>query len=127
MGSSQDEKDTPASSYDADRYVGAAPELERLRTQALAAWPVEARWLGAHGLSDGMQLLDVGCGPGFVSEQLAALNPAGQTVGLEPDPRLADLAESLFAPCPGLALHRGSLERNHLPEDSFDFASSNTW
>lgn len=93
-----------------------------MRNQALAAWPIEARWLKAQGLADGMRVLDVGCGPGFVSEQLAALNPNGSTVGLEPDPELARLADALFASHPNLSLHRGSLESNDLPEKDFDFA-----
>jgi len=118
----RDNPDRPGGSYDFGRQVGRERELERLRIQALAAWPVEARWLKAQGLADGMRVLDVGCGPGFVSEQLAALNPGGKTVGLEPDPELARLADALFASHPGLSLHRGSLANNDLPENDFDFA-----
>jgi len=93
-----------------------------LRNQALAAWPTEARWLEAQGLTDGMHVLDAGCGPGFVTEQLAILNPGGRTVGLEPDPELARLADALFASRRGLSLHHGGLGSNDLPENEFDFA-----
>lgn len=122
MVSIHDNSDRPGGSYDFGRNVDRKHKLERLRNQALAAWSVEARWLTAHGLADGMRVLDVGCGPGFVTEQLATLNPSGNTVGLEPDPELAHLADTLFASRPGLSLHHGSLASNDLPAASFDFA-----
>ncbi len=114
--------DHPGGSHDFSGRAQRERELERLRDQARAVWPIEARWLEAQGLADGMQVLDVGCGPGFVTERLAALNPNGRTVGLEPDPELAQHAEVLFAPYPELSLHVGSLARNDLPSNHFDFA-----
>ena len=117
-----DNPDRPGGSHDFRRHAGRERELERLRHQALAVWPIEARWLKAQGLADGMRVLDVGCGPGFISEQLARLNPNGTTVGLEPDPELAGVAETMFASHPGLSLHLGGLGSNDLPENAFDFA-----
>lgn len=117
-----DKPDKPSGSYDFGPRVDRERKLERLRNQALVVWPVEARWLTAHGLADGMNVLDVGCGPGFVTEQLAQLNPGGKTVGLEPDPELARLADTLFASRPGISVHHGSLSGNDLPESHFDFA-----
>ncbi len=49
-----------------------AGELERLRRQATLSWQQEARLLRWIGLADGMCLLELGCGPGYVTEQLAA-------------------------------------------------------
>lgn len=114
--------DPPGGSFAFSQNPDRAHELDRLRHQALAAWPMEEAWLKNRGLADGMHVLDVGCGPGFVSEKLARLNPAGVTIGLEPDPELARLAGKRFDAIPGLSLHQGSLAHNHLPENYFDFA-----
>ena len=97
-------------------------ELERLRRQALVAWPMEARGLARLGLANGMRVLDVGCGPGFVTHALAALNPDGETVGLEPDATLARIARASFEGRPGIILHEGDLAHSTLPAASFDFA-----
>lgn len=114
--------DPPGGSHAFSQHPSRARELDRLRRQVLAAWPMEEFWLKGRGLTDGMHVLDVGCGPGFVSEKLALLNPTGVTIGLEPDPELARLAGKRFDANPGLSLHQGSLAHNHLPESYFDFA-----
>jgi SAM-dependent methyltransferase len=46
-------------------------EAERLRAQAAAIWTREREALARAGLTAGMRLLDVGCGPGGVLERLA--------------------------------------------------------
>lgn len=97
-------------------------ELERLERQALVAWAEEQRLLTRLGLADGMRVLDVGCGAGFVTAQIAELNPNGETIGLEPDLTLAKLASDRFNGRAGLSLHVGSIDDNHLAEGSFDFA-----
>ena len=56
-------------------------EIERLRGQALWGWDKESRNLNWFGLIDGMSILEVGSGPGFVTEQfspfvLTATSPA---------------------------------------------------
>lgn len=117
-----DTSDPPGGSHDFSRHPSPESELERLRRQVLAAWPMEELWLKKRGLADGMQVLDIGCGPGFVSEKLALINAAGMTTGLEPDPELARLAGERFDANPALSLHHGSLVDNDLPEGHFDFA-----
>lgn len=114
--------DPPGGSHAFSQNPSAASELERLRRQVLAAWPMEELWLKRRGLTDGMRVLDIGCGPGFVSEKLALINPTGVTTGLEPDPELARLAGQRFDANPALSLHQGNLARNDLPERYFDFA-----
>lgn len=117
-----DNSDPPGGSHAFSKNPSRARELDRLRHQVMAAWPMEEFWLKGRGLTDGMHVLDVGCGPGFVSEKLARLNPTGVTIGLEPDPELARLAGERFDTNQGLSLHQGSLAHNHLPESYFDFA-----
>src|SRR3954453_14491339 len=86
---------TSQSSYDASSMpLGLDKELERLRAQALITWPTEARNLRWMGLAPHMTVLELGSGPGFVTEQLLGLVPDGEVIALEIDPVLRDRAEA---------------------------------
>ena len=74
--------------------LGLDRELERLRDQALISWPVEVRNLKSFGLRDNMSVLEVGSGPGFVTEQLVDLVPVGSVTALEIDPVLIEKARA---------------------------------
>src|SRR5690349_20574132 len=81
-------------SYDAaSTPIGLDKEIERLRDQALMPWNKESRNLAWIGLSDGMSVLELGSGPGFVTEQLLGMVPNGSVTGLEIDPVLIERAE----------------------------------
>ena len=45
-------------------------EVKRLASQARGGWGKEARTLSWFGLQDGMSVLELGSGPGFITEQL---------------------------------------------------------
>ena len=61
------------SAYDASSQpIGLDKEVERLRGQALVVWEKEARNLAWLGLRDGMSILELGSGPGFVAAMMAA-------------------------------------------------------
>src|SRR5690242_12535608 len=64
-------------------------EIERLRGQAFWAWAKEARNLTWFGLRDGMSVLELGSGPGFITELLLALCPNSHITCVEIDPDLA--------------------------------------
>lgn len=73
---------------------GGEAELTRLRAQA-AEYEASARWLlDALGIQPGARVLDVGCGPigilGLLSERVG---PRGKVVGLEREPRFAQMAK----------------------------------
>src|SRR5215218_8964985 len=68
-------------------------EIERLRVQALCGWDKESRNLAWFGLRDGMSILEVGSGPGFVTEQFLALCPNSHVTCVEIDPDLIVPAE----------------------------------
>ena len=51
-------------------------EVERLRDQALMCWEKDARTLEWFGLHNGMSVLELGSGPGFITEQLLAVLPS---------------------------------------------------
>lgn len=107
-----------------DRPGGVDMEIERLRNQALIAWEREARTLQWFGLRDGMSVLDVGAGPGFVSAQLLDMLPNGSVTALEVDPVMIERAESYLADRKGdrLKIVQASLMSSGLPEASYDFA-----
>src|SRR5205085_10656830 len=85
---------TPESAYvAADQPIGLDREVERLRDQALIVWDKEARNLTWLGLRDGMSILELGSGPGFVTRQLLELVPGGSVTALEIDPVLIERAE----------------------------------
>jgi ubiquinone/menaquinone biosynthesis C-methylase UbiE len=111
-------------SYKASEMPGGLDkELERLRHQALQLWPKEARVLTGFGLRDGQAVLEVGGGPGFITEQLLHLLPTSPITVVEIDPEMVAQARSYLGDQDGrLAIHEGSILDSGLPEQSFDFA-----
>lgn len=100
-------------------------EIERLRGQVMWAWEKEARDLTWLGLRDGMSILELGSGPGFVTEQLLALCPNSHITCVEIDPDLA-LPADQYLKSRGLQGHytivQGDVMKMDLPDDAFDFA-----
>ena len=100
-------------------------EVERLRGQALWGWDKEVRNLAWFGLRDGMSILEVGSGPGFITEQLLDSFPDSHVTCLEIDPVLIPRAEQ-YLQSKGKQGHytimQGDIVRTDLPGDRFDFA-----
>lgn len=100
-------------------------EIERLRGQAEWAWAKEARNLGWFGLRDGMSILELGSGPGFITEKLLALCPNSHITCVEIDHQLIEHAERHLR---GVGLGgrytivQGDAARMPLPGNGFDFA-----
>ncbi len=103
---------------------GVDREVERLRDQALTTWPKEARDLKWWGLRDGMSVIDVGAGPGFITGELLDMLPSSKVTALEIDPVMIERAQGYLAGKSGdrLAIVQGSVMGTKLPDDSFDFA-----
>src|SRR5258706_8305711 len=76
-------------------------DVERLRAQALLSWPREARALTQLGLQDGNAILEVGSGPGFITEQLLEALPHSTVTAVDLDPDMCDLARNRLAHRPG--------------------------
>jgi len=68
-------------------------EIQRLAAQARSGWGKEARTLSWFGLKDGMSVLELGSGPGFITAQLLDLLPNSVVTCLEVDPALLAQAE----------------------------------
>lgn len=111
-------------SYDAHAaHRDFASEVARLRAQALVTWPKEAARLEAYGLSDGMSVLEIGCGPGFVTRELLGRWPALKVTGLEIDADLARQARRLNRRAARrVRVVEGSILDAGLRDNRFDFA-----
>jgi len=108
----------PASPRDAQA------EIERLAAQAHSGWDKESRTLSWFGLKDGMSVLELGSGPGFITEQLLTLVPTSPITCVEVDRSLLDQAEQHLHHKAKERLHfvEGSVMDTHLERDQFDFA-----
>lgn len=70
-------------------------------------------------LEPGMDLLDVGCGPGTITVDLAALTRPGRTVGVDASAGVIEQARSL-APAAGAEFRVADLMDLPFPDGSFD-------
>lgn len=112
-------------SYVAEEMPGGLDrELDRLRKQALLSWDRELRVLRRLGLHDGMAVLEVGGGPGFITEQLLAALPAGAITMIDRDPTMIARARRNLQPGAGdrLQIAEASVMETGLPAAQFDFA-----
>ena len=108
----------PASEKDAES------EIKRLATQAQSGWDRESRALTGFGLKDGMPVLELGSGPGFITEQIITLVPNSPITCVEIDQTLLNQAKDYLrgkAKQP-ITFIEGSVTDTGLPSNQFDFA-----
>jgi ubiquinone/menaquinone biosynthesis C-methylase UbiE len=108
---------------DAERARDLAARLER-RAQAEDEVAARETYLTLLGISPGEHVLDVGCGSGAVTRDIARrVSERGRAVGLDPSPKLLALARE-FAAEAGLAdrveFREGDALRLPFPDRSFD-------
>ena len=101
-------------------------ELERLGWQhRVWADAAIAHWQRA-GFVPGQTILDVGCGPGFGSKDLAELlGTAGRVIGIDASARYVGFVNEVIADDPNTApieAHQGDVQQLDLPEASVDGA-----
>jgi SAM-dependent methyltransferase len=79
---------------DSSTYVirGGLEGRERLRVLSRVMWPATSALLDRIGIAPGANCLDVGCGSGDVTNELARLAPLGRTVGVDLDETKIQLA-----------------------------------
>ncbi|MGH3335636.1 MAG: class I SAM-dependent methyltransferase [Nocardioides sp.] len=70
-------------------------------------------------LRSGQRALDVGCGPGVLTAQLADRLGAADVVAIDPSPPFVEAARHRI---PGVEVHEGSAEDLPFPDDGFDLA-----
>ncbi|CAN7743794.1 class I SAM-dependent methyltransferase [Paenibacillus sp. LjRoot56] len=108
----------------ANAKLGFQNEVERLKVQAMMGWDKEFRNLSWYGLQNGMSVLELGSGPGFVTEQLLNGLQDSKITALEVDIDLLDVAKSRLDkfPSPRLQFVHSSVYDTGLPDNTFDFA-----
>lgn len=114
-----------SNSYAANpEYRGWEDELERLSAQVLLSWEQEARLLNWLGLQDGMSVLELGSGPGFVTGKLLPLLPNSSITAVEIDPEMHKRAKQHLGDSASnrLKLVEASVMNMGLPEKHYDFA-----
>ena len=121
----KEEKVDNQSSYQIQNISGnLETELNRLKAQVELFWEKELKRYKEFGLKDGMSVIELGCGPGFVIEKLMDAFPRVNITGMELDPFLVQYARDYlqaknFNRCKIIG---GSIMDTGLPGNSFDFA-----
>jgi SAM-dependent methyltransferase len=110
---------------DAARARELAGRLE-LRAKSLDEIEARAAYLDLLGVKAGERVLDIGCGSGVVTRDIARrVGPAGRAVGIDPSPQFLAVAREL-AQAAGLGgqveFREGSALHLPFPDGSFDVA-----
>ncbi len=105
-----------AGSYPIERRAG---EIERLLIQSKAMAPDTLAMLDRFGPMQGWICLDVGCGPGGITDLLSArVGPTGRVVGLDTDAEFLQHARNNAAA--NVEFRLGNAYASDLPAGSFD-------
>lgn len=111
-------------SYQFEALENTEFQTQRLLQQAQAVRGLEANLLRNAGIQPAQDVLEVGSGPGFVTDLLAELAPQGSVHALEPSPTLLAQIERnvTHKPAKGLFVHQGYGNAIPLPDQSVDFS-----
>lgn len=115
---------TSNSTYNANKAnIGIEAEINRLKAQVLMGWEKEYKFLKWYGLVDGMKVLEVGCGPGFVTEKLVENLPNSEITALDVDEKLLTKAKQLLNKVPNSKVKfiQSSVYDTGLPNNSYDY------
>ncbi|WP_030692749.1 class I SAM-dependent methyltransferase [Streptomyces globisporus] len=114
----------PSSYYKPGEHHAPENEIHRLRQQVAASWQKEARVLREFGLTADADVLEIGPGPGYITERLLEEIPDGTLTALELNEDLIEHARGHLAPArpDQLTLVQGSVLESGLPDESYDLA-----
>jgi ubiquinone/menaquinone biosynthesis C-methylase UbiE/acyl carrier protein len=115
-------------SYDVKQFSTTSEgEIRRLDAQLDLFWKKEYSLYTRAGLTDGMNILDAGCGPGYLAEKMLTIFPSVLVTAVEIDPVLIDVAQKrLNAYCTDgrCSIIQNSILQIDCPDNSFDFIIS---
>jgi len=98
-------------------------ELERLGLQHAVWLPYVLQGWQTAGLTAGSSVLDVGCGPGYASEDLLKIvGNAGKVVGVERSNQFVKSCRQKFETNKNATFYELDLMKDEIPESNFDFA-----
>lgn len=107
-----------------EHFADVDAELVRLEAQAAHLWPREGEVLRRQGLRSGARVLEVGCGPGFITERLLTLVPDGSVTGIDNDPYMIELAERRLSGRENLEFREASVTATRFLDATFDAATA---
>ncbi|MDP4183189.1 MAG: class I SAM-dependent methyltransferase [Bacillota bacterium] len=115
-------KNNKAGTYTFDEFANKEAELNRLIEQASLVSQLEFKLIKAHGLSDGMKVLDAACGPGIISCMISQNLKNANVTGIDINDNLLEKAKQRSIE-QGLDIRFMKGDIYDLPfEDEFDFA-----
>ena len=112
---------TPGSYDVSTAHRDRAAEMARLADQASLGWVKEAAILKRYGFRDGMSIVELGSGPGFVTRLLLDHFPGTQVTCVERDETLIEDAKQYLSDhAERLVFVHASVDATGLPSDGFD-------
>jgi ubiquinone/menaquinone biosynthesis C-methylase UbiE len=110
-------------SYQFDRFDGdiQIQEQQRLTDRSQVLLPLERQIWAAAGLTPTMQVLDLGCGTGLISQGIARSLTSGSAIGIDRSPTMVATARSQAQGITNISFEVGNSENLDLPTASFDF------
>jgi ubiquinone/menaquinone biosynthesis C-methylase UbiE len=99
-------------------------EIQRLKAQVDLFWEQELKHYVEFGLRDGLSVVELGSGPGFLTEKILATFPHGKITAVEIDPSLIAYAKTHVSQehVHQCEILQSSLMDTGLAANSFDFA-----
>lgn len=118
-----DDQLSDAGSYKFGKFEKNAEELARLKMQATVAIGAEREIWKAAGLKPGMNVLDLACGPGFISCELARAVETGTVTGVDISEELIFTAQQAkaFEKVQNVSFRTDNIYGLDLPDGAFDF------
>jgi len=109
-------------SREAPIFEGPPPGFEFLRQQAEQTWPKERRNLVWFGARDGQSILELGCGPGWITEKLLEAFPNSRISALDHNPAMVEFARARLDRRDGVYIQWvvARAEDTGLPDAAFD-------
>ena len=104
--------------------IGFNNEVDRLKAQVQLGWEKEFRTLKWLGLKDGMNILDVGGGPGFYCEKLLENLPNSRVTILDIDDKLLRIAKNRLSNSyynNRIAFKKTSVYKTGIKDNTYDF------
>jgi ubiquinone/menaquinone biosynthesis C-methylase UbiE len=99
-------------------------EIERLKAQVDLFWDQELALFRRLGLSDGMSVLDCGCGPGHLLARLKGEYPGLVCTGVDVDAELTEVATERLSEVGDCTVLQQSACAMQLPDNAFDLVIS---
>jgi ubiquinone/menaquinone biosynthesis C-methylase UbiE len=98
-------------------------EINRLKYQASSLLPIEQQIWQTAGLQEGMQVLDIGCGTGSISAEIARKIPQGTVQGIDLSTTLLETATNfqVAQQIPNLSFAAGDVYDLPVEDKTIDF------